>query len=73
MKDGKPPRSIKLILNLGKGLAERPKIQILSKLIQPPLQTSHLSKPLFKANDNRFSLLQGPEENEAHEASIDGS
>ena len=27
----------------------------------------------FKANDNNFSLLQVPEENEAHEASIDGS
>ena len=44
MKDGKPPRSIKLILNLGKGLTERPKIQILSKLLKLPLQRSHLSK-----------------------------
>jgi len=57
MKDGKPPRSIKIILNLGKGLIERPKIQIRSKLLQPPPPNKSSEQAPFKANDNSFSLL----------------
>ena len=60
MKDGKPPRSIKLILNLGKGLVERPKIQIRSKLLQPLLQTSHLSKPPLRPTITALVFFKAP-------------
>ena len=60
MKDGKPPRSIKLILNLGKGLTERPKIQILSKLLKLPLQRSHLSKTPLRPTITTLVFFKSP-------------
>ena len=60
MKDGKLPRSIKLILNLGKGIAERPKIPIRSNLLQPLLQTSHLSKPPLRPMITALVLFKAP-------------